>query len=79
MKITVVTDEAGELLASVFGHVSEHAARLGEPRHYQDQEEPLATLVCQPGQVLLEVEVPDEYEKLPPDELHQALRKSFCS
>ncbi len=75
MKMTVITNTKGKLLASVFGHVSEQASQLGNARHYQGQEGPLATLVCQPGQKFHEVEVPDKYEKLSPDALHEALRK----
>ena len=75
MKMTVITDTKGKLLASVFGHVSKQTQQLCDAQHYQGQEGPLATLVCQPGQKFHEIEVPKKYEKLSPDALHKALRK----
>jgi len=75
MKMTVITDTRGKLLASVFGHVSRQTKKLGDARHYKCQGEPLATLVCQPGQKFHEIEVPKKYKNLSPDELHEALRK----
>ena len=79
MKLTVITSEKGELLASVSGHVSELACQLGDPKHYPGREDqPLATVACQPGQVFREIEVADECEKMTVDELHDLLRREYC-
>jgi hypothetical protein len=64
MKITVVTDGQGKILASMGGHASEYRQRPG----------PFATLRPGPGQVFHELDVPDDYGKLSPDELHRALQ-----
>lgn len=78
MKMTLIMNKEGQLLASMFGHASELECTLGNPKHYQGYDGPLATLKCQPDQEFREVEVPDVYEKLSPDELHAELRKESC-
>jgi len=65
MKLTVVTDQKGELIALVHAHLSEHNSN----RSYQDR--PHATLRPAPDRKFHEIEVPDEYEKLPVEDLHR--------
>ena len=65
MKITVVTDAKGKMVASMAGHASSHRAQPG----------PFGTLRPGSGQVLHEIDVPDHYGSLSPDDLHQALQK----
>jgi len=64
MRITVVTNENGKIVASILGHVSKHLKHPG----------PHATLRKGPGQIFHEIEVPDHYEDLAPAELHSALK-----
>ncbi len=75
MKMTVVTDKQGRLLASMFGYASEHASELRQASKGDDERRPMATLVCGPDQVFHEIEVPDTYEQLAPADLHAALRQ----
>ena len=63
--MTIVTNERGKVIATMRGHHKDHLARPG--RH--------ATLVPGPGQRFHEVNVPDEYAKYDPEELHRRVRK----
>jgi hypothetical protein len=65
MKLTVVTNDKGKILASMLGHASEHRRQPG----------PFATLQPGPEQVFHEIDVPDDYQKLSPDDLHRMLQK----
>lgn len=65
MKVTVVTDGKGNVVASMAGHASSHRSPPG----------PFGTLRPGPGQVLHEIDVPDHYGSLSPDDLHQSLHK----
>jgi hypothetical protein len=65
MKITMVTDGKGKLVASMFEETSREPTGDG----------PSATLRPGPGQVFEEVDVSDDYAKLSPDDLHRELRK----
>ena len=78
MKLTLITNKKGKLLASMFGHASELTCHLGDAQHYPREGEPLATLEPQRGQFFHEIDVPDKYEELAPDELHKKLRKNYC-
>jgi hypothetical protein len=63
MKVTVVTNARGEVIASVDGVVSRPPKRRGIT----------ATIVPQEGQKFHEIEVPDSYAKLEPLALLKAL------
>jgi hypothetical protein len=65
MKITIVTDGKGKLIASMFEDTTKH----------QSDDGPSATLSPGPGQVFEDVEVPDHYAELSPDDLHGELQK----
>ncbi|HJP65067.1 MAG TPA: hypothetical protein VKA30_02045 [Actinomycetota bacterium] len=65
MRMTVVTDRKGRLIASMFE----------DPSPEQAEDAPNATLRPGPGQVFDELDVPDDYAKLSPDELHETLRR----
>jgi hypothetical protein len=78
MKMTIVTDGKGKLIASMF----EPADRAGPDRgrgegipEEQTEDVPSATLRPGPGQVFQEVDVPDDYASLSPDELHRELQE----
>jgi hypothetical protein len=64
MRITIVTNDHGKIIASMEGHASEHRRRPG----------PFGTLRAGPGQMIHEVDVPDDYQKLMPQDLHRALQ-----
>jgi hypothetical protein len=65
MRMTVVTDGKGKLIASMFE----------DPFLKPSQNGPSATLKPGPGQVFDELEVPDEYGELSPNDLHRELLK----
>ena len=65
MKLTVITNEAGELVALVHAHLSEH------DRKPSYKNGPHATLRPGPGQKFHEVELPQECEKLAPPEVRR--------
>jgi len=65
MKMTVVTDARGKVIASVDGHASSPRKRRGIT----------ATIVPQAGQRLHEIEVPGGYAKLEPLAPLKALAK----
>ena len=65
MKLTVITNEAGELVALVHAHLSEH------DRNPSYKGGPHATLRPAPGQKFNEIELPQDCEKLSPPELRR--------
>jgi hypothetical protein len=75
MKMTVVTDKQGLLLASMFGYASEYPSEPHQASMDDDDQRPMATLVCGPDQVFHEIEAPDTYEQLAPADLLAALRQ----
>jgi hypothetical protein len=68
MKITVVTDRKGRLIASIL----EPQPKRKAPK---DKRTPSAALRPGPDQVFQEIAVPDHYRELSGDDLHEALRK----
>jgi hypothetical protein len=66
MKMTIVTNGKGKLIASMFEDASKQQV---------EDDGPSATLKPSPGQAFQEVDVPDDYAELSPDDLHQELRK----
>jgi hypothetical protein len=65
MKMTIVTNGEGKLVASVFE----------APSYQQEKGAPSASLRPGPGQEFKDVDVPDEYAELSPDDLHRELLK----
>jgi len=65
VKLTVITNETGELVALVHAHLSEH----DRERSYKDG--PHATLRPLPGQKFHEIELPAGSEKLAPHEIRR--------
>ncbi len=65
MKLTVITNEAGDLVGLVHAHLSEH------DRKRSHKNGPHATLRPLPGQKFHEVELPQECEKLAPHEIRR--------
>jgi len=65
MKVTVVTNAQGKLIACVDGAVSSPTKRRGMT----------ATIVPQADQKFHEIEVPESYAKLEPLDLFKALAK----
>ena len=65
MKLTVITNHLGELVALVHAHISEHDRN----RNYKSG--PHATLRPGPGQTFHEIELPQEYEKLSTPEIRR--------
>lgn len=65
MRVTVITNARGEVIASVDGAASSPPKRRGMT----------ATVVAQPGQKFHEIEVPESYAKLEPLDLLKALSK----
>jgi hypothetical protein len=78
MKMTLITNTKGKLLASMVGHASDTRCLLGDAKHHPRQDAPLAIIEAGPDQLLHEIKVPDKYAKLPPDDLHKKLRKNYC-
>jgi len=67
MRMTVVTDRRGRVIASAEGAASSPRKRRGMT----------ATIVPEPGQKLHEVDVPASYAKLEPLDLLKALSKTL--
>jgi hypothetical protein len=67
MRVTVVTNAQGRLIACVGGAASSPAKRRGMT----------ATIVPQADQTFREIEVPESYAKLEPLDLFKALAKQF--
>lgn len=65
MKVTVITDARGKVIACVDGAVSSPAKRRGMT----------ATIVPQAGQKFDEINVPETYAKLDPLDLLKAVAK----
>lgn len=65
MKLTVITNDAGELVALVHAHLSEH------DRNRSYKSGPHATLRPGPGQKFHEIELPQECEKISPPEIRR--------
>ncbi|MFZ0287346.1 MAG: hypothetical protein WAL32_19125 [Terriglobales bacterium] len=65
MKLTVITNQKGELDGLVHAHLSEH------DRNKSYKNGPHATLRPGPGQRFHEIELPVECEKLPAPELRR--------
>ena len=65
MKLTVITNHMGKLVALVHAHISEHDRN----RNYKNG--PHATLRPGPGQTFHEIELPQEFEKLTPPEIRR--------
>jgi len=65
MKLTVITNHMGELVALVHAHLSEHDRN----RSYNNG--PHATLRPGPGQTFHEIELPAETGKLSPAEIRR--------
>ena len=65
MKLTVITNHMGELVALVHAHISEH------DRNKNYNNGPHATLRPGPGQTFHEIELPAEYEKLTRQEIRR--------
>ena len=65
MKLTVITNERGELAGLVHAHLSEH------DRNRSYKKGPHATLRPGPGQKFHEIELPKECEKLAPAEIRR--------
>lgn len=70
MKMTIVSNGNGKLVASAFENTYEDTSK-----ELIEEDRPSATLVSGPGQVFEEIDVPDEYAKLSPDDLHRELQK----
>lgn len=69
MKMTIVTDSKGKLIASAFEDPAKEEAVDG----------PSASLRPGPGQAFEEIDVPDDYARLTPEELHRELRQKYLS
>jgi len=69
VRITIVTDGKGKLIASMFDDTSKQQADDG----------PSATLRPGPGQEFKEVDVPDDYARLSPDDFHRELKEKYLS
>jgi hypothetical protein len=69
MKMTLITDERGELVGAMEGHApTPDAAKVSENGDFR------AGLMAGPGQRLHEIEVPDELRKIKdPDEFGTSL------
>jgi hypothetical protein len=65
MKLTVITNHMGELVALVHAHISEHDHK----KNYKNG--PHATLRPGPGQTFHEIELPKECEKLTHPEIRR--------
>jgi len=65
MKLTVITNHMGELVALVHAHISEH------DRNKNFKNGPHATLRPGPGQTFHEIELPQGSEKLSPPEIRR--------
>jgi hypothetical protein len=65
MKLTVITNHMGELVALVHAHISEH------DRNKNFKNGPHATLRPGPGQTFDEIELPQDCEKLSPPEIRR--------
>lgn len=65
MKLTVITNQLGELVALVYAHLSEH------DRNRSQKDGPHATLRPGPGQRFHEIELPKGSEKLAPAEIRR--------
>jgi hypothetical protein len=67
MTLTVVTNNHGSIIATMQGSTSKPASRSGV----------FATLEPAPGQIFREIDVPDAYMKLPPQELHDRVAEQL--
>ena len=72
MKLTVITGPKGKLVAIVHAHLSEHDRN-------RPNNGPHATLRPGPGQKFHEIVAPDEYERLPGEELRRWIQKHLGS
>jgi hypothetical protein len=67
MKMTVITDKAGNVLGTMPGHASEHSKATGPGWH--------SSIVAGPEQHLHEIVVPDELATLKDaEELHRQVK-----
>ena len=69
MTLTVVTDKRGKIIATMQGSTRKPIARSGV----------FATLEPAPGQIFREIQVPDGYAKLAPQELHARVAEHMRS
>ncbi len=65
MKLTVITNHMGELVALVHAHISEH------DRNKKYKNGPHATLRPGTGQMFHEIELPADHDKLTPPEIRR--------
>ena len=64
MRLTVITSCNGVVTGTIKGHANDFIFETFRP-----------ALIIEKGERTHEVEVPDEYEKLNPDELHQKINE----
>ncbi|MBS0560653.1 MAG: hypothetical protein JSR21_11415 [Proteobacteria bacterium] len=75
MKITVIGDARGKLVAIVHGHVSEHEKEYAQAASSHAPAVPRVTLMPRPGQAFHEVVAPADLRGKP----HDALRRWVMS